>query len=234
MFAGASPSSAAAQRGAPKSFNDARPTPTHHALTWLTQKNFVDQIVTQNVDGLHQRAHMPRSNLSILHGCVFETKCERCGQLYFEAEEVSTISFQPTGRVCTAISVGGSPRQACGGIVRDTLLDWEDALPEDELQPSERACREADLVIALGTSLRIEPAGSLPLLCKRKPRDVKKDTTPGEVRGKFVIVNLQEGAKDRHADLIIRARVDRVMQIVMERVGGQKAAVNHTPSTLLL
>ena len=97
--------------------------------------------------------------------------------------------------------------------MRDTLLDWEDPLPEDELQPSERACRNADLVIALGTSLRIEPAGSLPLLCK------SRDAGSISSGAKFVIINLQEGAKDTHADLIIRARVDRVMEHVMKRFG---------------
>ena len=54
----------------------------------------------------------------------------------------------------------------CGGVLRDTLLDWEDPLPEDELAQSEAHCEQADVVLALGTSLRIEPAGSLPTLAK--------------------------------------------------------------------
>ena len=82
MFAGSSESGSVSR--APRSFKEAKPTTTHHALTWLANNSLVDRVVTQNVDGLHQRAGLARSHLSILHGCVFETKCEKCGQLYFD------------------------------------------------------------------------------------------------------------------------------------------------------
>ena len=168
---------------APKSFADAQPTLTHFALKHLADDNNIDYIITQNVDGLHQRAGLSRSKLAILHGCVFETKCEQCGKLYFEEAEVDTISFKPTGRLCTAVmksndsihhkisnddgdalimnaSVSSGPPNkligsVCGGIVRDTLLDWEDPLPDSELEMSQHACANADLVVALGTSLRM-------------------------------------------------------------------------------
>jgi mono-ADP-ribosyltransferase sirtuin 6 len=71
-------------------------------------------------------------------------------------------------------------------------------LPEDELALSEAHCEQSDLVLALGTSLRIEPAGSLPCLAKS-----------------FVLVNLQQTPKDNQASLIVRAPVDMVMRAVM-------------------
>jgi NAD+-dependent protein deacetylase sirtuin 6 len=102
------------------------------------------------------------------------------------------VSFKPTGRKC----------DECGGALCDTLLDWEDPLPEDDLDRSNAYCREADLVICLGTSLRIQPAGSMPTLAKQ-----------------FVIVNLQETPEDGNAALVIRERVDKVVLAIMEHFG---------------
>lgn len=102
------------------------------------------------------------------------------------------MSFQPTGRNC----------DFCGGVLRDTLLDWEDPLPEDDLERSEQHCKKADLALCLGTSLRIQPAASLPLMAKR-----------------MVIVNLQVTPYDQDAALVIRGRVDEVMEGVMQHLG---------------
>ena len=59
-------------------------------------------VVTQNVDGLDQRAGLPRGNLAVLHGCIFEEKCEDCAAIYLRDTDVGSISFAPTGRRCAA------------------------------------------------------------------------------------------------------------------------------------
>ena len=192
------------------SFESAQPTLTHRAITALVEQDKISYVVTQNVDGLHQRAKLPRGKLAILHGCVFEEMCEKCGALYFRDKEVNTISFQPTGNVCE--------KQECGGACRDTLLDWEDPLPENQLCPSEEECKAADLIVTLGTSLRIEPAASLPLLCKEEEQ--------GEPRRKsahrrIVIINLQETPKDSASDMLLRAKVDMVMERVCTSMFGE-------------
>jgi NAD+-dependent protein deacetylase sirtuin 6 len=105
------------------------------------------------------------------------------------------VSFQPTGHTC----------DACGGALCDTLLDWEDPLPEDDLDRATAHCTKADLVICLGTSLRIQPAGSMPTLAQQ-----------------FVIVNLQETPEDQNAALVIHERVDRVVLAIMEHFGYDK------------
>ena len=141
------------------------------------------------------RSGLPRDKLAVLHGCIFEEKCENCGHLVLLDTAVDSISFAVTGNTCSL----------CGSPMRDTLLDWEDPLPEDQLQPAEQHCYEADLVLTLGTSLRIEPAGSMPQL---------GDT------GDFVIVNLQETPYDAAAKHVIRAPVDLVMETVMRDAMG--------------
>ena len=74
------------------------------------------------------------------------------------------VGFKETGRLCS--------EEGCSGRLRDHILDWEDALPEDELKASEQAASNADLAICLGTSLQITPACNLPL------RTVRAGPTP--------------------------------------------------------
>jgi len=173
-------------------FAKAEPTYTHRALTKLVSEGVVRYVVTQNVDGLHKRAGLSRRHHAALHGCVFTEKCETCRAEFFLDAETNGMSFRPTGRTC----------RFCNGVLRDTLLDWEDPLPEDDFDRAREECEKADLVLCLGTSLRIEPAGNLPTLAK-----------------KFVIVNLQPTPYDNDAELVIRCRVDDVMKHLMEECG---------------
>jgi len=176
-------------------FARARPTLTHCAITCLINSGLVDFCVTQNVDGLHQRSGLSRDKLAVLHGCVFTEICESCDLEHFRDADVGTISFQRTGRHCSS----------CGGYLKDTLLDWEDELPEYDFDRSDTVCAAANVVICLGTSLRIEPAGSLPF---------------ANPKSKVVICNLQETAKDDEAAMIIRAKTDKIMSKLMEMIGG--------------
>ena len=174
------------------SFESAVPTPTHMALVALGGLDKLTYLATQNVDGLHVRSGFPRAKLGVLHGCVFTEKCEGCAKEFFRDHDLGGISFQPTGRHC----------DACGGKLLDTVLDWDDGLPDSEWVPATKHFEDADLAIALGTSLRIVPAGELPLTSKA-----------------FVIVNLQPTPYDGSATLVIRAKVDVVMAALLEALG---------------
>ena len=173
-------------------FGKALPTLTHRAITQLAQAGKLKYCITQNVDGLHRRAGLSRDFHCALHGCAFTEKCHTCFAEYFRDQDVGGMSFQPTGNSCNL----------CDGKLYDTLLDWEDGLPEADFQRAQDECDLADLVLCLGTSLRIEPAGSLPLRAKR-----------------FVIVNLQVTPYDSDAAMIIKAPVDEVMDGLMEGLG---------------
>lgn len=177
-------------------FLEAKPTITHRAITFLADKGEMNFCITQNVDGLHRRSGMSRDFHASVHGCVFTEVCSnpQCGIEYFRDFDVGGMSCQPTGRKCQA--------KGCGADLYDTLLDWEDPLPEEDLERAEREASEADLIICLGTSLRIEPVGSLPLRAK-----------------KFIIVNLQATPFDNDASLVIRAPVDKVMDHLLQSLG---------------
>jgi mono-ADP-ribosyltransferase sirtuin 6 len=176
-------------------FAAAKPTYTHRALTYLVQEKVVNFVVTQNVDGLHRRAGLSRDSHAVLHGCAFTETCERCQTEHFRDYDVGGMSFQKTGRAC----------EICQGDLRDTLLDWDDPLPRFDLERAEWHCQNAELVITLGTSLRIHPAADLPLLAS-----------------KMVIVNLQETPVNAKAELVIRERVDKVMADLMDLLGYPK------------
>jgi len=171
-------------------FETAIPTLTHSSITKLVESGIIKYCITQNVDGLHMRSGLSREKYSFLHGCIFTERCEKCQAEYFRDFDIGGISCQKTGRTCT--------KNNCSGDLRDTLLDWEDELPRKDWIKSQNQCSKSDLVIALGTSLRINPVGSLPLLAK-----------------KFVIVNKQVTPYDTFATLVIRAPVDEVMVAIM-------------------
>ncbi|KAL6570860.1 ditrans,polycis-polyprenyl diphosphate synthase [Orobanche gracilis] len=147
-----------------------------------------------NVDGLHLRSGTAREKLSELHGNSFLEQCPSCGAEYLRDFEIETIGLKETKRRCS--------KAGCGAKLRDTVLDWEDALLPKELDSAETQCKMADVVLCLGTSLQITPACNLPLKCLKGG-------------GKIVIVNLQKTPKDKKASLVIHGRVDKVIRGVV-------------------
>eukprot|EP00970_Alexandrium_tamarense_P018143 scaffold13320_cov215-Alexandrium_tamarense.AAC.27 len=106
------------------------------------------------------------------------------------------------------------------GKLKDTLLDWEDALPDVDWTRAQEECEKADLIVCLGTSLRIEPAGSLCTFAN----PTKEGGGSGGGGGRssklgYAIVNLQQTPYDDGAALVIRAKVDDVMRGLMARLG---------------
>lgn len=236
------------------SFANAVPTYTHRALTHLVLhppplnplsssgsesdgkkggRRYLHHIVTQNVDGLHRKTNLPRNNMSILHGDIFTEKCDTCHTEHIDKEEIQSIGLKHTGRCCT---LGGTPPGSCTGKLKDTLLDWEDDLPEVDWERAQAECINADLVLCLGTSLRIEPAGGLCEYPKKygngKPETGKsykkrRKTLTSEKLG-YAIVNLQQTPYDDGAALVIKGRVDDVMKGVMEKLGYADWDRNHS------
>ncbi|XP_067824159.1 NAD-dependent protein deacetylase sirtuin-6 [Heptranchias perlo] len=185
-------------------FEEARPSKTHMALVALQRAGVVKYVVSQNVDGLHVRSGLPRDKLSELHGNMFVEECTKCGKQYVRDSVVGTMGLKATGRLCDVKKARGL--RACRGKLRDTILDWEDALPERDLSLADEACRKSDLAITLGSSLQIKPSGNLPFNTKKKG-------------GKLVIVNLQATKLDRHSDLRIFGYVDEVVAKLMKHLG---------------
>lgn len=125
-------------------FPDARPNEAHRKLAQLEAEGKLTAVVTQNIDGLHQKAGS--KTVYELHGSVSRNHCTRCGRFY-TLEEV--------------MAAEGVPRCACGGVIKPDVVLYEEALDEDTVAGAVQAIRRADLLIVAGTSLVVYPAAGL-------------------------------------------------------------------------
>ena len=123
---------------------DARPNAAHQKLAEWEAAGKLQAVITQNIDGLHQRAGS--RNVLELHGSVLRNYCVRCGAFHgVEAVQNSA----------------GVPRCRCGGIIKPDVVLYEEGLDQDLLNRSVQALAEADLLIIGGTSLNVWPAAGL-------------------------------------------------------------------------
>nr|WKF43928.1 sirtuin-6-like protein [Dugesia japonica] len=182
-------------------FDNAKPSITHMSLIALEAAGYLHFLVTQNVDGLHLRSGFPRNKMAILHGDMFVEECSICRTQYIRKTAVGTMGRKLTGNMCTRSKQKGN----CRGKLIDTILDWEDNLPDIDLDLAQTNSKKADLILCLGTSLQIEPAGSLPII------NLKKRKTKPENPTQLVIVNLQPTKQDKYATLRIHHNVDYIM-----------------------
>ena len=120
------------------------PNITHKKLAQWEQAGKLDAVVTQNIDGLHQKAGSRK--VYELHGSVLRNYCTRCGKFY------------PAEFVKNGVGV---PRCGCGGIVKPDVVLYEEGLDQEVIAKSVHAIRNADMLIVGGTSLTVYPAAGL-------------------------------------------------------------------------
>ena len=123
---------------------EARPNAAHLTLARWEREGRLKAVVTQNIDGLHQKAGSRQ--VYELHGSVLRNYCMRCGKFH-SAEFIRDSA--------------GVPRCSCGGIVKPDVVLYEEALKEETLLGAARAIAAADLLIVGGTSLTVYPAAGL-------------------------------------------------------------------------
>ena len=124
---------------------DARPNAAHRKLAQWEREGKLKAVITQNIDGLHQKAGS-RQVLE-LHGSVLRNYCEKCGAFY---------------GLDTILSTTGVPRcPACGGDIKPDVVLYEESLDQDVLAKAVHYIRQADLMIIGGTSLVVYPAAGL-------------------------------------------------------------------------
>ena len=120
------------------------PNITHKVLARWEEEGRLAAVVTQNIDGLHQKAGS--KVVHELHGSVLRNYCMRCGQFH-SADFVKNAE--------------GIPRCACGGIVKPDVVLYEEGLDHDTIERAIDAIYDADLLIVGGTSLTVYPAAGL-------------------------------------------------------------------------
>lgn len=120
------------------------PNITHRVLAQWEREGRLSAVVTQNIDGLHQKAGS--KNVLELHGSVLRNYCTRCGRFY----DAQFIKDAP-----------GIPRCVCGGIVKPDVVLYEESLDRQTMDGAAQAIEDADMLIVAGTSLTVYPAAGL-------------------------------------------------------------------------
>ncbi len=153
-------------------YPEAAPNAAHRALAHLERERKLAAVITQNIDGLHQRAGS--QNIIELHGSTLRNYCTRCGKPY-GLEHVVNSEEVP---VCAS----------CGGIVRPDVVLYGEMLPEASWRAAEMAIAKADTLIVGGTSLTVQPAASLVFRYRGENLVIiNRDPTPYDEYAKLVL-----------------------------------------------
>lgn len=163
---------------------DAQPNAAHRKLAELEKEGILSAVVTQNIDGLHQKAGS--RNVLELHGSVLRNYCRDCHAPYSVEELLALRENVPDG----------VPRCVhCDGIVKPDVVLYEEPLDDATVTAAVRAIAAADLLVIAGTSLAVYPAAGL------------IDYFSGS---HLAIVNRTPTPRDAHADLCLAANVGEV------------------------
>jgi mono-ADP-ribosyltransferase sirtuin 6 len=202
----------------------AMPTVCHMSLVELQNKGYLKYLISQNCDGLHRRSGILPNKISELHGNSNLERCIKCGKDYLRdydatADYEKSVHDHRTGRNCVV----------CNGDLHDTIINFGENLPPEPLQKAFDHTLLSDLMLVLGSSLTVRPACTMP----------RKLAKAGK---KLVICNLQRTDLDDIAAMVIHAKCDVVMQLLMKELAldvptfllQRRVIVEQLPKTLTL
>uniref|UniRef100_A0A6B2L6V5 protein acetyllysine N-acetyltransferase n=1 Tax=Arcella intermedia TaxID=1963864 RepID=A0A6B2L6V5_9EUKA len=177
------------------------PTLTHLSLLSLHTHGHLHALISTNTDGLHLLSGFPLASFQELHGNRNIEACASCGRVYYRRFPVRpndiTCKTRLTARRC----------DGCRTPLRWTNVAFGQTLPDLGLENAYRLAERADLSVVLGTTMKVEPAASLPFEGRKH----------GET--KVVLVNLQRTDCDQKCDLRIFAPCDEVAKLLMKELG---------------
>lgn len=153
-------------------YENAKPNNAHLALAKLEKEGKLTAVITQNIDGLHQKAGS--KTVLELHGSVHRNYCEKCGS-FFDLEAMLKMKQ-------------GVPRCSCGGIIKPDVVLYEEALNNDIISESVNRIASCDTLIVGGTSLAVYPAAGLIRYFKGKNLVIiNKEITPYDNMATLII-----------------------------------------------
>ena len=165
-------------------YQHARPNSVHHAIVALERAGKIVSVVTQNVDGLHRRAGTSPDVLVEVHGTDLLVECQTCHAASDPAPHFA--AFKTTRR---------PPYCDCGGALKSATISFGQPLRAEDLERAAAAAEKADLVLALGSTLTVYPAASIPLLAAERG-------TP------YIIINRGATGHDGHTSVTLRLEAD--------------------------
>ena len=171
----------------------AQPNAAHYAVARLEELGYLKSVITQNIDMLHSRAG--NTVVYELHGHMREGTCIGCYKKYdgeFVLDEVLTHHGVP---YCPA----------CGAPIKPDVILFGEQLPYQAFNAAERELRKADLMIVIGSSLEVAPAGDMPIIARRHG-------------AKLIIINLDPTPIDSMANIVLHTRAAETMSAIMQQL----------------
>jgi NAD-dependent deacetylase len=169
---------------------------SHRAIAELVRRGHVSTVITQNIDAMHERAGIAADRVIEIHGNGTYAACLSCGERHEIDWVRERIDAENRAPDCVA----------CGGIVKSATISFGQAMPDQPMADARAATLNADLFIAIGSSLQVFPAAGFPVLAKQ-------NRTP------LVIINREGTGLDGLADVVINAEIEPVMAGLMSRLG---------------
>lgn len=167
------------------------PNTAHEALVSMESEGHLDAVITQNTDGLHREAGSGR--VLELHGNAERVVCTDCGR----KSDAASVRERVRDGECP-------PRCECGGLLKPDVVLFGEPLPEAVLADAQRRARESDVFLAVGSSLAVEPAASLPKVAT------------GD--GFLAVCNLDSTPHDERADVLLYEDVTETLPTLTDRL----------------
>jgi NAD-dependent deacetylase len=161
-------------------------------ITGLQKNNF---LITQNIDGLHQKSGIPKNKIIEIHGSAIEAACLEC-----QAKQ-NILDFHDAIK-----SKAPLPKcNFCGGIVKVATISFGQPMNEMDMMHASKIVEESDLMIVMGSSLKVLPAGKLPNLAMQSG-------------SKLIILNREETRYDQSADIVISDELKNICSKLLEKL----------------
>jgi NAD-dependent deacetylase len=174
-----------------ESFSRAEPNRGHRAVAHLVAQGKASSVITQNVDGLHQKSGVPETKVIELHGNSTYAKCLRCERRYELAPIFERFRIDEAPPVCSK----------CRGFIKTATISFGQPMPEVEMRRAQEEAMQCDLFLAIGSSLVVYPAASFPIVAKRNG-------------SRLVIINRDPTDLDHLADLVLNMEIGATLGAV--------------------
>jgi NAD-dependent deacetylase len=175
-----------------------QPNAGHQALADLERAGRLLGIVTQNIDGLHQKAGNDAGRVVELHGTTHVISCMSCGRRYSGEHVQQRLEAGEIDPRCPA----------CGGVLRSGTILFGEPLPAIAIEQALALSQAADLMLVIGTSLVVNPAARLPLIAKR-------------TGASLIVVNREPTPLDAQADMVERGDAGPILTALVSAVLGE-------------
>jgi NAD-dependent deacetylase len=177
----------------------AEPNEGHLAIAALERTGRLDTLVTQNIDGLHQKAGSDPDRIIEIHGNSAEIVCLRCDHRQPAEPVHDRVRAGEADPACQAIRGGGAP---CGGILKSATISFGQSLVAEDLRRAEAAARRGDLLLAVGSTLAVYPvAGLVPIAANAGAR--------------VLIVNGGPTEMDSLADVVVQGSIGSILPLLV-------------------